>query len=478
MALPVNGRIVIETTVGDIEIEMWSKEAPKACRNFLALAMEGYYDGVIFHRVVPDFLIQTGDRTGTGGGGESFYGEPFADEIHPRLKFAHRGLVGCANNGQKNSNDSQFFITLDRADELNGKHTLWGRCVGDTFFNALKIGQTEVGENERPVYPPKIKTVRIEDNPFDDIIPRITAAEKRAQQKAREEAQKEREEQSRRKGAKKNVGLLSFGMGGGTVEDEEPVTFKKKPIARPDLIDDQSIISEPPMPSGEKLKASKSTGDEQKISQSSKQSKVEVLTPADLKAIRSKHASEKDAAKESQQEKIARMEADIKKLSRRHGDDSDEDEAERQRAAKKAKGPSALEQELAKYSKGRTAGGKKGQKRDEGDVLAKLSSFRSKIRDAPGGGDDDGMDGEGGEEKDKTVGNEEVEGVEIDDDRDWLSHRLKFSKTMDLEEQSKAQDHYEVIDPRERGRQAKNEEKDRKGQRKGGPSKVFNAGRR
>lgn len=112
----------------------------------------GYYDGVIFHRyalpsdfpksnrifnchfglhrIVPGFLVQTGDRTGTGNGGESFYGgsyhsyscfpcsltllapEPFEDEIHPRLRYAHRGLVGMANNGQKNSNDSQFFITL------------------------------------------------------------------------------------------------------------------------------------------------------------------------------------------------------------------------------------------------------------------------------------------------------------------------------------------------------------------------------
>ncbi|KIO34128.1 hypothetical protein M407DRAFT_17038 [Tulasnella calospora MUT 4182] len=234
LQVPTDGRVVLDTTAGDIEIELWSKEAPKACRNFLTLAMEGYYDGVIFHRVVPNFLIQTGDRTGTGGGGESFYGEPFEDEIHPRLKFLHRGLVGCANNGQKNSNDSQFFITLDRADELNGKHTLWGRCVGDTFFNALKIGQAEIGSDERPVYPPKIRTVKIVDNPFDDIVPRITAAEKRAQQKAREAAQKEREEVARRKGAKKNVGLLSFGMEGGTVEDEEPVTFQKKPIVRPD----------------------------------------------------------------------------------------------------------------------------------------------------------------------------------------------------------------------------------------------------
>jgi peptidyl-prolyl cis-trans isomerase SDCCAG10 len=75
--------------------------------------MEGYYDGVIFHRVVPGFLVQTGDRTGTGGGGESFFGERFADEIHPRLRFAHRGLVALANNGEKDSNDSQFFITLE-----------------------------------------------------------------------------------------------------------------------------------------------------------------------------------------------------------------------------------------------------------------------------------------------------------------------------------------------------------------------------
>ena len=67
--------------------------------------------------------------------------EPFEDEIHPRLRFAHRGLVAMANNGTKNSNDSQFVITLDRADELHGKHTLFGRCVGDTVYNVMKIGE-------------------------------------------------------------------------------------------------------------------------------------------------------------------------------------------------------------------------------------------------------------------------------------------------------------------------------------------------
>lgn len=111
---------------------------------------------VLYYSVVPGFLVQTGDRTGTGGGGESFYGEPFADEIHPRLRFAHRGIVAMANNGEKDTNDSQFIITLgmlfklnvvainlhrclpDRADELHGKHTLFGRVVGNTVFSGWK----------------------------------------------------------------------------------------------------------------------------------------------------------------------------------------------------------------------------------------------------------------------------------------------------------------------------------------------------
>ncbi|KAG9309912.1 cyclophilin-like protein [Chiua virens] len=206
MALPTNGRVILDTTVGEIDIELWSRETPKACRNFIALALEGYYDGIIFHRVVPGFLVQTGDRTGTGAGGESVYGEPFEDEIHPRLRFAHRGLVAMANNGTKNSNDSQFFITLDRADELQGKHTLFGRVVGDTLYSTFS-GRLDHPSN---LTPPKIKSVSIVDNPFPEIVPRITAAEKRAQQRAREAAQREREEAERRKGAKKSVTRLAL----------------------------------------------------------------------------------------------------------------------------------------------------------------------------------------------------------------------------------------------------------------------------
>jgi peptidyl-prolyl cis-trans isomerase SDCCAG10 len=95
---------------------------------------------VIFHRVVPGFIVQSGDPTGTGRGGESFYGEPFADEIHGRLKFNRRGLLGMANNSKRNTNNSQWFFTLDRTDELTGKHTLFGKITGNTIFSGYTYG--------------------------------------------------------------------------------------------------------------------------------------------------------------------------------------------------------------------------------------------------------------------------------------------------------------------------------------------------
>lgn len=107
---PTNGRLLLHTSKGDIEIELWSKETPKACRNIVALALEGYYDRMVWHRVVPGFCVQTGDPTGTGTGGESIYGHPFADEYHQRLRFSRRGIVAMANAGEPNSNDSQFFV--------------------------------------------------------------------------------------------------------------------------------------------------------------------------------------------------------------------------------------------------------------------------------------------------------------------------------------------------------------------------------
>uniref|UniRef100_A0A7N6F9K9 Spliceosome-associated protein CWC27 homolog n=1 Tax=Anabas testudineus TaxID=64144 RepID=A0A7N6F9K9_ANATE len=157
---PTNGKVLLKTSAGDIDIELWSKEAPKACRNFVQLCMEGYYDGTIFHRVVPEFIVQGGDPTGTGTGGESIYGRPFKDEFHSRLRFNRRGLVAMANAGP-HDNGSQFFFTLGRADELNNKHTIFGKVTGDTVYNILRLAEVDCDNDERPLNPHKIKTTEV-----------------------------------------------------------------------------------------------------------------------------------------------------------------------------------------------------------------------------------------------------------------------------------------------------------------------------
>ncbi|KAK2521216.1 Cwc27 [Columba livia] len=168
---PTNGKVLLRTTAGDIDIELWSKEAPKACRNFIQLCMEEYYNNTIFHRVVPGFIVQGGDPTGTGSGGDSIYGAPFKDEFHSRLRFNRRGLVAMANAGP-HDNGSQFFFTLGRADELNNKHTIFGKVTGDTIYNMLRLAEVEVDKEERPLSPHKIRSSEVLFNPFDDIVPR------------------------------------------------------------------------------------------------------------------------------------------------------------------------------------------------------------------------------------------------------------------------------------------------------------------
>ena len=135
---PTDGKVLLETTVGDIEVELWSREAPKACRNFVQLCMENYYNKTKFHRVVREFIVQGGDPTGTGRGGESVYGHPFKDEVHSRLRFVRRGLVAMANSG-KDDNGSQFFFTMGPTQELQNKHTIFGKVAGNTVYNMLKL---------------------------------------------------------------------------------------------------------------------------------------------------------------------------------------------------------------------------------------------------------------------------------------------------------------------------------------------------
>ncbi len=122
-------RVILQTNRGTIELLLYPDRAPKTVENFLALVERGYYDGIIFHRVIPGFMIQAGDPTGTGRGGSSIWGKPFADEFHPELRFNRPGLLAMANSGP-NTNRSQFFITVAATPWLNDRHTIFGEVSG------------------------------------------------------------------------------------------------------------------------------------------------------------------------------------------------------------------------------------------------------------------------------------------------------------------------------------------------------------
>ncbi|PHH61503.1 hypothetical protein CDD81_294 [Ophiocordyceps australis] len=238
--------VILHTTVGEILVELFAKQAPLACRNFLQLSLDGYYDNTIFHRLVPGFVLQGGDPTGTGNGGESIYdggafggdldpwpmdqrrggnagdtGINFRDEFHSRLKFTRRGLLAMANEGRPDTNGSQFFFTLDKTEDLNGKNTLFGRVAGDTIYNLMKIGEAEVDQQtERPLYPARILRVEILVNPFEGM-------KKRSRIVARHDPNLlvAKQKKQKRRGGKQ---LLSFGDEEGDEEgDEAERAFKR-----------------------------------------------------------------------------------------------------------------------------------------------------------------------------------------------------------------------------------------------------------
>jgi cyclophilin family peptidyl-prolyl cis-trans isomerase len=160
-------RGVIDTDKGPIEIEFFATEQPKAVENFRLLAEHGYYDGLTFHRVIKGFMIQGGDPSGDGTGGESAWGEPFADEIDPGSALYRngyrRGIVAMANAGP-NTNGSQFFI-MDDDYPLPPNYVIFAKVTsGQNVVNTIAETPTTIGgggESSRPVTPPIIKKITI-----------------------------------------------------------------------------------------------------------------------------------------------------------------------------------------------------------------------------------------------------------------------------------------------------------------------------
>ena len=149
------------TNQGVIEIELRSDLAPKAVENFITHSKNGYYNGLIFHRVIKNFMLQGGDPTGTGRGGESIWNKTFEDEFAPNAVFDKEGILAMANAGP-NTNGSQFFITTVPAYWLNGKHTIFG-YVTKGMDIVKKIENTKTLAGDKPAVEQKIISIKIEE---------------------------------------------------------------------------------------------------------------------------------------------------------------------------------------------------------------------------------------------------------------------------------------------------------------------------
>lgn len=158
-----NPHVLLQTTAGELTLELFPKVAPKAVENFLRLVNTGYYNGIGFHRIIKGFMIQGGDPSGTGRGGSSIWNKPFEDEIALGYTFDRGGILAMANAGA-NTNGSQFFITTAKAPWLNGKHTIFGEVKsGFETLNALESIPTD--SNNRPQETPRILQASILQQP-------------------------------------------------------------------------------------------------------------------------------------------------------------------------------------------------------------------------------------------------------------------------------------------------------------------------
>lgn len=149
----------VDVRQGPITIELYKDKTPRTSENFATLAQRGYYNGVVFHRIIPDFMIQGGDPTGTGRGGSSIYGEKFEDEFNPSLKHTGAGILSMANAGP-NTNGSQFFITLAPTPWLDGKHTVFGRVKAGMDV-VKRMGQVRTDSSDRPLEEVKITSAQV-----------------------------------------------------------------------------------------------------------------------------------------------------------------------------------------------------------------------------------------------------------------------------------------------------------------------------
>lgn len=466
---PTHGKVLLKTSVGDIDLELWAKETPKACRNFVQLCLEGYYNDTIFHRIVKGFIAQGGDPTGTGTGGESIYGCPFKDEFHTRLRFIRRGLVAMANAG-KDDNGSQFFFTFGATPELQNKHTIFGKVTGETVFNMMKLEDALVDHDDRPKYPPKIISTEVLMNPFPDIVSRVVSKQK----------EKKSSKKKEKEVGVKNFKLLSFGE--EAEEDEEQVASVNEKLggrgkSTHDVLDDPNLSSIPAVEiqKGEADSDSDAlSGDDQTAEKDSdteeNRHKVEAVKNK-LKKGDKKPTAENSETSDSEDEEsfLAKERREQRKRKvdsiRKEIDDFKKSYKEDRKRSKATEKPSnqtstkpklseedntlvlAHEEEMKKF-KAKTNFPKKGASR-ESFTLSLLDKFRQKLHAV--------------KERTEADGEEVPEEIPSDEDDTsdkWMAHKLHFkteTPVLARDANTKDDDWYEIHDPRSKISQQRRE---------------------
>lgn len=491
---PPTAKVLLNTTSGDLVLELFAKQAPLASRNFLQHCLDGYYDNTIFHRLVPGFIIQGGDPSGLGTGGVSAInnGAPFADEYHSRLKFTRRGLLGMANSGEPNDNTSQFFLTLDKTPELQGKNTMFGRIEGDTIYNLMKMAEADLAADgsDRPLYPTRIIGTEILVNPFDDMVKRVHTATS-TKTNAPKPAKKKRK-------AAKN--LLSFGADDDDDDGEAVAPLQKKAKVNPNFIapvQDHEPSTSDRAPPRNAAKKTDSTSEKPVEKPAAVETPLPLPTVAQASHAANPAAPSRSSSCEPAQEKkepsrldkVNQQIADIKASMKRTTQPVRQDREDKK---------SALEAMIPATS---TKGRKRGKVTDDRTSLDLFNAFKKRLEHVPestsptapaekdeGSGqkeDDTGtttaaatsaLDTEDALcdlhfiancqsciawDKDATA----AEDVEDDNDVHWMSHKLSFAKDTlgkDLEWRRKM-DEFEVIDPREKAKELKEKKREKRG---------------
>ncbi|CEJ95173.1 Putative Cyclophilin type peptidyl-prolyl cis-trans isomerase/CLD [[Torrubiella] hemipterigena] len=495
---------IIHTTLGEIMVELFAKQTPLTCRNFLQLSLDGYYDGTVFHRLVPNFILQGGDPTGTGNGGESIYdggafsgdldpwpmdlrtgqnagptGINFADEFHSRLKFNRRGLLAMANESKPNTNGSQFFFTLDKTEELTGRNTLFGRVAGDTIYNLAKIGESEVAEGtERPLYAVKIERIEILVNPFEDMKKRTRTATHTTTKPA------EKEKKKKRKAGGKQ--LLSFGDDEG---EEQEISLPKKP-----KFDTRLIADEEPEEPVTKPKSSKPKAKSKKITiERDDENGAEPIKASEAVEQRKPTAARHDDDDDDMDDvpeppkktalELANEEMAAIKASMRREVHPGADVVEKKKSALE----NMIPETSVRGARKRRPGGNTATAANDASTLKFLAQFQSKLGKAvpeketaelldkseQGASDQKAADDEEAEQCDlhfivgcQSCTSWDKQEKEESDDEGWMGHKLSFAADRlgkDLNNRRKAEEELVVIDPRAKERSFKDKRAGRDG---------------